>query len=55
MGLENFAARASAAGADGVLITDLTPEEAGDYVRRCAQDGMDTIFLAAPTTTKSDS
>ena len=33
MGLEKFADRAAAAGADGVLITDMTPEEAGDYRR----------------------
>src|SRR5215470_1217436 len=33
MGLEKFAAAASSAGADGVLVTDLTPEEAGDYRR----------------------
>nr|HEV7955001.1 tryptophan synthase subunit alpha [Candidatus Acidoferrales bacterium] len=51
MGLENFAARASAAGADGALITDLTPEEAGDYRAALHAHGMDTIFLAAPTTT----
>jgi tryptophan synthase alpha chain len=51
MGLENFAARASAAGADGALITDLTPEEAGDYRAALRANGMDTIFLAAPTTT----
>lgn len=50
MGLENFAARASAAGADGALITDLTPEEAGDYRAALRAHGMDTIFLAAPTT-----
>src|SRR5271170_496335 len=31
MGLEKFAAAASAAGADGVLITDLTPEESVAY------------------------
>ena len=49
MGLEKFARRAAAAGADGVLITDLTPEEAGDYRRIVAAHGLDTIFLAAPT------
>lgn len=52
MGLENFAARASAAGADGALITDLTPEEAGDYRAALHAHGMDTVFLAAPTTTE---
>lgn len=52
MGLAQFAARASAAGADGALITDLTPEEAGDYRAALRGVGMDTIFLAAPTTSE---
>jgi tryptophan synthase alpha chain len=51
MGLERFAERASAAGADGVLITDMIPEEADDYRRIVASRGLDTIFLAAPTST----
>jgi tryptophan synthase alpha chain len=49
MGLEKFAERASAAGADGVLITDLTPEESGEYRRIIKARGLDTVFLAAPT------
>ena len=49
MGLPKFADRASSAGADGVLITDLTPEESGDYRRIVSERGLDTIFLAAPT------
>jgi tryptophan synthase alpha chain len=51
MGVERFARRAADAGADGVLITDLTPEEAGDYRRIVRAHGLDTIFLAAPTST----
>src|SRR3984893_12945996 len=51
MGLERFARRAADAGADGALITDLTPEEAGDYRRIAQAHGLDTIFLAAPTST----
>src|ERR1700745_262483 len=51
MGLEKFAAAASAAGADGVLVTDLTPEEAADYCRILAAHHLDTVFLAAPTST----
>jgi tryptophan synthase alpha chain len=51
MGVERFASRAADAGADGVLITDLTPEEAGDYRRIVQEHGLDTIFLAAPTST----
>jgi tryptophan synthase alpha chain len=49
MGLEKFAAAAAQAGADGVLATDLTPEEAGDYHRILHAHNLDTIFLAAPT------
>lgn len=51
MGLEKFGAAASAAGADGVLITDLTPDEAGEYRAAMTSRGLDTIFLAAPTST----
>ena len=51
MGLEKFASAASAAGADGVLATDLTPEESEDYRRILAAHGLDTIFLGAPTST----
>jgi tryptophan synthase alpha chain len=53
MGLDQFAARAAKAGADGSLVTDLTPEEAGDYRTALRSRGLDTIFLAAPTTTES--
>lgn len=49
MGLEKFAAEAAAAGADGVLATDLTREEAADYLRILRVRGLDTIFLASPT------
>jgi tryptophan synthase alpha chain len=53
MGIEKFADAASTAGADGVLATDLTPEEAGDYRTALHARGLDTIFLAAPTSTDS--
>jgi tryptophan synthase alpha chain len=51
MGLEKFAAAASSAGADGVLVTDLTPEESCDYRRVLAAHHLDTVFLGAPTST----
>lgn len=51
MGLEKFADAAAAAGADGVLVTDLTPEEAADYRAAMRARHLDTIFLAAPTST----
>src|SRR5579859_7106059 len=49
MGLGKFAAAAALAGADGVLVTDLTPEESEDYHRIVHAQNLDTIFLAAPT------
>jgi len=49
MGLEKFAAAAAKAGADGVLVTDLTPEESEGYRRIIHAQNLDTIFLAAPT------
>jgi tryptophan synthase alpha chain len=51
MGLDKFAADAAAAGASGVLITDVIPEESADYRAAVQARGMDTIFLAAPTST----
>jgi tryptophan synthase alpha chain len=51
MGLEKFASAAASVGADGVLITDLTPEESDDYRRILAAHHLDTIFLGAPTST----
>jgi len=51
MGLEKFAATASDAGADGVLATDLSPEESTEYRQILAQHQLDTIFLCAPTST----
>ena len=51
MGLERFASFAAGAGVDGVLITDLTPEESDDYRRILTAHNLDTIFLGAPTST----
>jgi tryptophan synthase alpha chain len=50
-GLERFCREAVASGVDGALITDLAIEEAGDYRRLMAAHKLDTIFLAAPTST----
>lgn len=51
MGLEKFADAAAKAGADGALVTDLTPEEAVEYRSILQARNLDTIFLAAPTST----
>jgi len=51
MRLEKFGEAAAAAGTDGVLVTDLTLEEAGEYRAILHSNGLDTIFLVAPTST----
>jgi tryptophan synthase alpha chain len=48
-GLEKFAATAAAAGVDGALVVDLSPEESEGYVRVMRAHHLDTIFLASPT------
>jgi tryptophan synthase alpha chain len=51
IGYEAFAARAEAAGVDGLLLVDLPPEEAGDLAGILAKHQIDPIFLLSPTTT----
>jgi len=48
-----FADAAAAAGVDGVLIVDLSAEEAGDVKPALRSAGLDTIFLVAPTTSEA--
>ncbi len=48
-GLSRFADDAAAAGADGVLITDMIVEEADEYLSEMNRVGLAPIFLAAPT------
>jgi len=49
MGLARFCAAASAAGVDGALITDLTVDEAAEYIACMRERNLATVFLAAPT------
>ncbi len=51
MGYERFAARAAAAGVDGVLVLDLPVEEAGPLREALLRHALDPIFLLSPTTT----
>jgi len=51
MGLPQFAAAAKDCGADGVIVTDLTPEEALPWCEAAAENGLGTVFLVAPTST----
>ncbi|MBB4266366.1 tryptophan synthase subunit alpha [Roseospira visakhapatnamensis] len=52
-GVDRFAADAAAAGADGVIIVDLPPEEASELADPLARHGLHLILLAAPTTDAS--
>jgi tryptophan synthase alpha chain len=48
-GLERAAREAAAAGLDGVLVTDVPPEEALDAQPIFRAAGLDTVFLVSPT------
>ncbi len=52
MAPESFAKTAAASGVDGVLVTDLPPEEAGDLRGALTAQGVDLIFLLAPTSSR---
>ena len=48
-GLARLAREAKAAGVDGALVTDLPPEEAGEWIAAARAADIDTVFLASPT------
>jgi tryptophan synthase alpha chain len=51
VGLDRLPGELRRAGIDGVLATDLVPEEAAEFTGKLRPAGIDTIFLAAPTST----
>jgi tryptophan synthase alpha chain len=51
MGGEKFLAAASGAGVDGVIVVDYPPEEAASFAALAKSQGIDAIFLLAPTST----
>jgi tryptophan synthase alpha chain len=50
-GIQRLATAAREAGVDGVLVTDLTPEESATFADELRSSGLDLIFLVAPTST----
>lgn len=50
-GVDKLAREAKDAGVDGILVTDLVPEEAGEFSEALREHGLDIIFLVAPTST----
>ena len=51
LGLATSAKELHRAGVSGAIVTDLTPEEADDWIAASRASGLDNIFLAAPTST----
>jgi tryptophan synthase alpha chain len=51
-GFEKLAREAALAGLDGALLTDLSIEEAAEPVEQLRKQGLDTVFLAAPTSSE---
>lgn len=51
-GVKRFVEDAKIAGADGVIVPDLSPEEAGELISASKRNMFNTIFLAAPTSTR---
>ncbi|WP_263367020.1 tryptophan synthase subunit alpha [Edaphobacter bradus] len=49
MGMKTFCEKAAEAGADGVLLTDMIVEEAGEYLEAMHANKLAPVFLAAPT------
>ena len=52
-GVDRFVADAQAAGVDGVLVVDYPPEECEDFAAKLQANGLDPIFLLAPTSTEA--
>jgi len=51
MGQSEFVRQAGAAGADGAIVVDYPPEECEEFAAEMKANGLDLIFLLAPTST----
>jgi tryptophan synthase alpha chain len=52
MGVERFVKEAKAAGVDGCIVVDYPPEECGTFASLAKANGIDPVFLLAPTSTE---
>ncbi len=50
-GLQEFAAACADAGVDGLIVPDLPPEESDPLLDACRTNGLNLIYLIAPTST----
>jgi tryptophan synthase alpha chain len=51
-GIDRFIKAAVTAGVDGVIVPDLIPDEAGEFIALSRRHGLETVFLLAPTSTR---
>lgn len=51
IGPDNFIRSAKEAGADGAIVVDYPPEECAEFADAMRENGLDLIFLLAPTST----
>lgn len=51
VGLWEYAKQMAGAGVSGSIMCDLIPEEADEWIEASTSAGVDTVFLAAPTST----
>lgn len=52
MGVDVFISAAKEAGIDGTIVVDYPPEECEEFAHKMRLNGMDPIFLLAPTSTE---
>mgnify|MGYP001552824728 CR=1 FL=1 len=52
-GVDAYVREAREAGVDGMLVLDLPPEEAGEFLAACKKHDVKTVFIVAPTTPAS--
>jgi tryptophan synthase alpha chain len=50
-GIDRFVKEAVSSGVDGVIVPDLIPDEAGDFIKTARKHKLDTVFLLAPAST----
>ncbi len=50
-GFEKFCQDASEVGIEGLIVPDIPPEEAGEYLAACEKNDLTPIFIMAPTST----
>lgn len=50
-GVDRFAADLAAAGGSGLILPDITPDEAGEWLEAAKKYDLDPIFLIAPSST----